>query len=74
VRLALPLLPLFLLAACAEPELGPSFEARYPNARCRAVAAAALSQSKCPGCFRQNRSPEGTMDEAYRKCMAGEPQ
>jgi len=74
MRLVLSLLPLVLLAACAGPEPRQSFEERYPDARCRTVAAAALSQAKCPGCFQQNRSPEGAMDAAYRKCMAGEPQ
>jgi len=62
-----------LLCACAKPELRPSYEERYPDARCREEAFAALSSGMCPGCYLQNRTPDGIMDAAYKTCIAGGP-
>lgn len=64
---------LLTACACAKPELRPSYEERYPDARCREEAFAALSSGMCPGCYIQNRTPDGIMDAAYKNCIAGGP-
>ena len=67
----LPSLLLLMACACARPEPRVSFEERYPDLRCREEASAALSSAMCPGCYVQNRTPQGIMDAAYKECMAG---
>ena len=62
---------LLTACACAKPEPRLSYEERYPDERCREEASAALSSGMCPGCYVHNRTPEGIMDAAYKKCMAG---
>ncbi|HEX5091749.1 MAG TPA: hypothetical protein VFV84_03565 [Burkholderiales bacterium] len=71
MRLALGLLPLVVLAACAQPPQRPSYEERYPDLRCREAASKALSTGACPGCFTRNASPDEIMDAAYKTCMTG---
>lgn len=62
---------LLMACACTRPEPRLSYEERYPDARCREEAFSALSSGMCPGCYVQNQGPDGIMDAAYRKCMAG---
>ena len=64
---------LLMACACTRPELRLSYEERFPDARCRDAAFSALSSGMCPGCYVQNQGPDGIMDAAYQKCMAGGP-